>query len=88
MAFVTMGLGVKARTAFSLLFPPILDEFGWERGMTAGVFSGRRGEQARYFSCTPHSMKYYDMSVDDLRQVAGVVMIVSIRCQGMRAAPI
>ncbi|MGH8067912.1 MAG: MFS transporter [Candidatus Entotheonellia bacterium] len=34
-----MGLGVNVRTAFSLLFPPILDEFGWERGMTAGAFS-------------------------------------------------
>jgi hypothetical protein len=31
VAFVTMGLGVNARTAFSLLFPPILDEFGWAR---------------------------------------------------------
>jgi MFS family permease len=39
VAFVTMGLGVNARTAFSLLYPPILDEFGWERGMTAGAFS-------------------------------------------------
>src|SRR5262252_10449824 len=39
LAFVTMGLGVNARTAFSLLFPPILAEFGWERGMTAGAFS-------------------------------------------------
>ena len=34
-----MAIGVNARTAFSLLFPPILDEFGWERGMVAGVFS-------------------------------------------------
>jgi len=39
LAFVTMGVGVNARTAFSLLFPPILDEFGWERGVTAGAFS-------------------------------------------------
>mgnify|MGYP003693766245 CR=1 FL=1 len=39
IAFVTMALGVNARTAFSLLFPPILDEFGWERGVTAGAFS-------------------------------------------------
>src|SRR5215467_5025429 len=38
-AFVTMAVGVNARTAFSLLFPAILDEFGWDRGMTAGVFS-------------------------------------------------
>jgi hypothetical protein len=39
VAFVTMGIGANARTVFSLLFPAILDEFGWERGMTAGAFS-------------------------------------------------
>src|SRR5271169_3815352 len=39
VAFVTMAIGVNARTAFSLLFPAILDEFGWDRGMTAGAFS-------------------------------------------------
>jgi MFS family permease len=37
VAFVTMGIGF--RTAFPLLFPPILDEFGWERGVTAEAFS-------------------------------------------------
>ncbi len=39
VTFVTMGIGVNARTAFSLLFPPILNEFGWDRGVTAGAFS-------------------------------------------------
>src|SRR5579863_3743647 len=39
IGFVTMAVGVNARTAFSLLFPPILDEFGWDRGTTAGIFS-------------------------------------------------
>jgi MFS family permease len=39
VAFVTMGVGVNARTAFSLLYPPILEEFGWERGLTAGAFA-------------------------------------------------
>jgi MFS family permease len=34
-----MAVGVNARTAFSLLYPPILSEFGWHRGVTAGVFS-------------------------------------------------
>ena len=38
VTFVTMAIGVNARTAFSLLFSPILDEFGWERGVTAGAF--------------------------------------------------
>src|SRR5271167_793299 len=39
VTFVTMAIGVNARTAFSLFFPPIIDEFGWERGVTAGAFS-------------------------------------------------
>ena len=39
VTFVTIGVGVNARTAFSLLFPPILEEFGWSRGVTAGAFS-------------------------------------------------
>src|SRR5215467_1542083 len=39
VCFITMGVGVNARTAFSLMFPPILDEFGWDRGVTAGAFS-------------------------------------------------
>jgi MFS family permease len=34
-----MAVGVNARTAFSLLFPPILAEYGWDRGIVAGVFS-------------------------------------------------
>jgi MFS family permease len=38
-AFVTMAIGVNARTAFSLLFPPILDEYGWDRASVAGIFS-------------------------------------------------
>ena len=38
-AFVTMAIGVNARTSFSLLFPPILDEFGWDRASVAGIFS-------------------------------------------------
>jgi MFS family permease len=39
IAFVTVALGVTARTAFSLMFPPIIDEFGWDRGLAAGAFS-------------------------------------------------
>jgi MFS family permease len=39
VTLVTMAIGVNARTAFSLFFPPIIDEFGWERGVTAGAFS-------------------------------------------------
>jgi len=38
VTFVTMAIGVNARTAFSLFFPPIIDEFGWERGITAGAY--------------------------------------------------
>jgi MFS family permease len=39
VSFVTMAVGVNARTAFSLFFPEILTEFGWERGLTAGAFA-------------------------------------------------
>jgi len=39
IAFVTMAIAVTARTAFSLLLPPLLDEFGWDRGLVAGAFS-------------------------------------------------
>ena len=39
VAFVTLGVGVSVRTAFSLLYPPILDEFGWPRADTAAIFS-------------------------------------------------
>lgn len=39
VVFITMAVGVNARTAFSLFFPPILEEFGWDRGVTAGAFS-------------------------------------------------
>lgn len=39
VAFVTMAIGVNARTSFSLLFAPIVSEFGWERATVAGAFS-------------------------------------------------
>ena len=39
VVFVTMGVAVNARTAFSLLFPPLLAEFGWDQSVTAGAFS-------------------------------------------------
>src|SRR3984893_420351 len=32
-------IAVSARTAFSLLLPPLIDEFGWQRGVVAGAFS-------------------------------------------------
>ncbi len=39
IAFVTMAVSVSARTAFSLLLSPLMSEFSWDRGMTAGAFS-------------------------------------------------
>src|SRR6185369_2686702 len=39
VTFVTMAIGVNARTAFSLFYPPIISEFGWDRGITDGAFS-------------------------------------------------
>lgn len=39
IAFLTMAVSVTTRTAFSLLLPPLIGEFGWERGLVAGAFS-------------------------------------------------
>lgn len=39
VAFVTMAVAISARTSFSLLYPEILDEFGWSRALTAGAYS-------------------------------------------------
>lgn len=39
VAFLTVAVSVTTRTAFSLMFPPIVDEFGWDRGLAAGAFS-------------------------------------------------
>jgi MFS family permease len=39
IAFVTMAIGVTGRTAFSLLMPPLIEEFKWHRGVVAGAFS-------------------------------------------------
>jgi hypothetical protein len=34
-----MAIGVTARTAFSFLMPPLIDEFGWDRDLAARAFS-------------------------------------------------
>lgn len=39
VAFVTMALCVNARTSFSLLYPAIIAEVGWDHAVTAGAFS-------------------------------------------------
>src|SRR5262245_30325658 len=39
VAYYAMALRENARTALWLLFPPIVDEFGWDRGATAAAFS-------------------------------------------------
>jgi len=40
VVFVTMAIGVNARTAFSLLFPPIITEFGWDSSTKPAPASG------------------------------------------------
>lgn len=39
VAFITMAVSVNTRSAFSLLFPPILEEMQWDRSTTAAAFS-------------------------------------------------
>jgi MFS family permease len=71
VVFVTMALGVNARTAFSLLFPPILDEFGWERAVTAGAFSFGFLVSA---VLTPTLGRLMDRHGPQMTMVLGVVM--------------
>jgi MFS family permease len=37
--FAIMAVSVSIRTAYSLLLPPLLVEFDWDRGLAAGAFS-------------------------------------------------
>jgi len=39
IAFVTLTLGFANRTTFSVFYPTIVEEFGWDRGSTAIMFS-------------------------------------------------
>src|SRR3984893_16411997 len=39
VTFVTMAIGVHARTAVSLVFAPVITEVGWGRGVCAGACS-------------------------------------------------
>ena len=39
VAFVTIAIGFNAPSTFSVLFPVILTEFGWDRGVIAAAFS-------------------------------------------------
>ena len=72
VAFVTMGIGISTRTAFSLMFPPILDEFGWERGLTAGAFSVGFLVSALY---SPFMGRLMDRHGPRVVLVSGVAMV-------------
>ncbi len=39
LSFVALSLGALARNSFSVFYVEILDEFGWSRASTAGIFS-------------------------------------------------
>lgn len=39
VGFLSLGIGASVRAMFSLFFPPIIAEFGWDRSLTASVFS-------------------------------------------------
>ncbi|MCG8492480.1 MAG: MFS transporter [Sneathiellales bacterium] len=39
IVFITMGVGVNVRTSFSLLYPSILEEYGWDHATTAATFT-------------------------------------------------
>ena len=39
VAFITLVLGYAIRNCFSVFYPTIVEEFGWQRGDTALIFS-------------------------------------------------
>jgi len=77
IVFVTMAIGVNARTSFSLLFPPILDEFGWDRAVVAGVFSFGFFASALV---SPFSGRMVDLRGPRLVVEMGVVILVAGLC--------
>lgn len=81
VVFVTMGIGVNARTSFSLLFAPIVDEFGWQRSITAGIFSF--GFVVSALS-TPLIGKLMDRAGPRVVMELGIVMMVA----GLMLAPL
>ena len=80
VSFVTLAFGVNARTAFSLLFPPLLADFGWERGTTAAAFSIGFLATTLY---APFSGMLMDRFGPRLVLSMGVVLV----CLGMAGAP-
>jgi MFS family permease len=77
IVFVTMAVGVNARTSFSLLFPPILDEFGWDRAVVAGVFSFGFFASALV---SPFSGRMVDRRGPRLVVETGVVILIAGLC--------
>src|SRR5256714_10068067 len=76
-AFVTMAIGVNARTAFSLLVPPILDEYGWDRASVAGIFSLGFLSSALI---APFAGRLVDLKGPRLVVEAGVVALIAGLC--------
>jgi len=77
IVFVTMAIGVNARTSFSLLFPPILEEFGWDRAIVAGIFSFGFFASALV---SPFSGRMVDRRGPRLVIEIGVVILVAGLC--------
>jgi MFS family permease len=82
VAFVTMAIGVNSRTAFSLLLPPILTEFGWDRSVTAGAFSF--GFLVSAFG-SPLLGRLMDLKGPKLISQLGVATIISGLCLATQA---
>ena len=78
-----MAIGVTARTSFSLLLPPLIDEFGWERGLAAGAFSfgflvSARAEPDRRPRHGPHGPAHRDRERRRALMAAGLLLATVI----------
>ena len=80
VAFVTLALGVNARTSFLLLFSPLLDEFVWDKGVTAAAFFIGLLASTLY---APFSGAFMDRCGPRVVLTLGVVMVSA----GMAGAP-
>lgn len=84
-AFVIMAVSVTIRTAYSLLLPPLVVEFDWDRGLAAGAFSFG-------FVVTAVASPFVGRFVDrygprPVIQAGVVLLVVGLACAPLIRAP-
>lgn len=81
VAFTTMAVSVTIRTAYSLLMPPLIVEFDWDRGLAAGAFSFG-------FIASAIASPFVGRSVDQYGPRPAIQTGVALLVAGLLAAPL